>query len=816
MDHLTRDLRLALRSLRRQPGFTAVVVLTLALGIGVNVSMFQTVYGFVLHPLPFIDTGSEAQGLLVALGMRHDTMSVEAYDFSPPDAKDFRQQCRVCLSVAVHDGRTVVLAAGGGGTLEEGARRISAEAVSPELFAVLGARALYGRTLLPGEDEPGSPRVAVLSHRLWRQLGATDDMVSSDLLLDGRATEVVGVMPEGFHFPDRSDLWFPLEQRPEDARSQRWMDNVVARLAPGTSLAAARAEAAAISERLADAHPASNRGWSFTVVPYRERLVEGAERRILALLLGAVLFVLLIACVNVTNLLLAREGERRSSAAIRIALGSDRFSLIRQRMTENVILALAGGALGVLLSVWTLDYMEQADPQGWDAWLSFELGTETVVFTLGLTLLSALAFGLLPSLRAANPGLGRALGAGQRGAVGGEPYRVQRGLVIAQIGLALTLLVGASLMVRSISSLLRLDAGFDTSDMLTMRVQVSGERYEDPAERRQIFTRLLERLEAMPGVEAAAATSAIPLVEDGTAVPVSHPGQVLRDGERQIATYILQTPGLFELLGVQLLAGRHFTAAEAADPESRVAILNDELAAHLWGERDPIGDRIRLGYAEDAPWTTVIGVAPKIYYEEPGEETDQSRLQIHLPYARAPRQVMGVLVRTRVDPETLTAGVRRQIATLDPTLAVDSVYSMATLRGQVLWADRLIVEAFGSFSLLALVLSALGIYGVMAYAVGRSRREIGVRMALGADRASVRGLFLARGLWMVVPGVALGLLGAAAAGRLLGSTFYGVEAGDPLALAAALSFLVAAAAVGIAVPVRRATQVEPSIALRQE
>ena len=821
MDQLLRDLRLTFRALRRQPGFAAVVVLTLALGIGVNVTVLQTIYGLVLRPLPFIDTGSESEGLLVALGMRHDTMSVEAYDFSPLDVRDFTEQCRVCRSVAVYDRRAVTLAddeAGLDGTPGAGARRLSAQAVSPELFAVLDVQPFRGRALLPGDDAPGSPRVAVLSHRMWRQLGATEDLVGSDLLIDGRPTEVVGVMPAGFHFPARSDLWFPLERSFEDSRSQRWMDNVIARLEPGVSLETAQAETAAISVRLAEAYPESNLGWSFTAMPYRERLIQGSERRVLALLLGAVLFVLLIACVNVTNLLLARESERRHTAAIRIALGSDRLSLIRQRMTENVVLALGGGGLGVLLSAWALDYLKQADPRGWEAWLSFELGPETVAFTLLLTLASALAFGFLPSLRASNPGLGRALGEGRRGTVGGESHLVQRNLVVAQIALALTLLVGASLMVRSVTSLLRIDAGFDTAKMLTLRLQLSGERYDDPVERRVTFDRLLERLEALPGVESAAATSAIPLVEDGTAILLSYPGQVLRDGEDQLVTYILQTPGLFDLLDVPLLAGRGFTAAEAADPESRVAIINDELAAHAFGGRDPIGERIRLGYgdSDQEPWTTVIGVVPKIYYEEPGEETDQSRLQVHLPYARAPRTTMGVLMRTAVDPATLTTTLRQQLAAIDPSVAVDSVYTMDTLRGQVIWAERLIGELFGSFAFLALILSALGIYGVMAYAVTQARREIGVRMALGADRGDVRSLFLARGLWMVIPGVGLGLLGAAAAGRLLDNVLFGVEAVDPLAFAAALFLLISAAAIGIGLPVRRATRVEPAIALRQE
>ncbi len=821
MDQLAQDLRLTFRSLRRRPGFAAAVMLTLALGIGVNVTVLQTVYGLVLRPLPFVDTGSESEGHLVALGMRHDTMSVEAYDFSPLDVKDFAEQCRVCLSVAVYDHRTVALAAAGagdGGTLAEGARRISAQAVSPELFALLDVQPVRGRALLPGEDAPGSPRVAVLSHRLWRQLGAEDALVGGEMLIDGHPTEVAGVMPEGFHFPARSDLWFPLESSLEDSRSMRRMDNVVARLAPGVSLETARAEAAAISRRLAAAYPESNLGWSFTAMPYRERLVEGSERRVLALLLGAVLLVLLIACVNVTNLLLARENERRHTAAIRIALGSDRWSLIRRRMTENVVLAAGGGALGVLLSTWALDYLKQADPRGWEAWLSFELGAETVVFALVLTLLSALVCGILPALRASNPGLGRALGEDRRGTAGGGSQRMQRGLIVGQIALALTLLVGASLTVRSLSSLLRLDAGFDTADLLTMRVQLPGEFFGDPEERRLTFARLLEDLESLPGVSAAAATSAIPLVDDGTAILLSYPGQVLRDGEDQLVTYILQTPGLFDLLDVPLLAGRRFTAAEAADPESRVAIINDELAAHAFGGRDPIGERIRLGYGGDdeTPWTTVIGVVPKIYYEEPGEETDQSRLQVHLPYARAPRATMGVLVRTAVHPATLAPAVRRRLALSDPTVAVDSVYTMAAVRDQVLWAERLIGELFGSFALLALVLSALGIYGVMAYAVAQARREIGVRMALGADRGDVGGLFLARGLWMLIPGVVLGLLGAAATGQLLASVLYEVAAVDPAAFAAALLLLIAAASIGVALPVRRATQVEPAIALRQQ
>lgn len=815
MSVLMQDLRLAFRSVRRQPGFTAVVVLTLALGIGVNVSVFQTAYGFVLRPLPFIDTGSEASGLLVALGMAHDTASVEAFDFSMPDVADFAEQCTVCRSVAVFDRQTVVLGSGGEG-FGDGARRVAAQAVSPELFEVLDVEPLRGRTLAPGEDEPGAPRVAVLSHRLWQELGGADAFPGGELMIDGRPSEVVGVMPEGFHFPERSDLWFPLERRPEALRSQRWMDNVIARLEPGVGLERARAEAAAISRRLAEAHPESNLGWSFSVLPFRERLVGGDERRILALLAGAVGCVLLIACVNVTHLLLARESERRHASAIRMALGSDRLSLIRQRMTENLVLALAGGALGVLLSVWAIDYLAQADPEGTPAWLRLDLGVETLVFTVALTVVAALAFGLLPALRASGPDLGRTVGAGPRGTDGAEQQRLQQTLVVGQIALALTLLVAASLMAKSVGYLSRIDAGFDTANVLTLRTQIVGERYEDRALRLDLYNRLVERLEALPGVEAAAATSALPLVEDGTAIPFSYPGQVLRDGERQIASYVLQTPRLFDVLELPLLAGRRFTAAEAADPESRVVIVNEDLAELVWGRRDPIGERIRLGYDDDAPWSTVVGVVPKVYYEEPGEETDQSRFQIHLPYARVPWRVMGVILRIDVDPSSLVPTVRRELAAVDPAMAVDSVRTMETVRRQVIWGERLVGELFGSFAVLALVLSALGIYGVMAYSVARRRREIGVRMALGADRGGVARLFLGHGVVMVGAGVFLGLAGASAAGRLLAGILFEVEAGDPAAFGAALAVLLGAAAAGVALPARSAARVEPAIALRHE
>jgi predicted permease len=806
MDHLLHDLRLTFRSLRRQPGFTAVVVLTLALGIGVNTAVFTVARAMLLSPLPHV----EIEGLN-ALAMRHATQMVEAYDFSFPDVEDFTAQCSVCESVAAYDRRSVVLAD------DEGSQLIQGEAVSPGLFALLGAEPFLGRTLQEGEDERGHERVAVVSHGLWQRLGGEPGIVGRDVRLDGRASTVVGVMPHEFHFPERADVWFPLVRGEVEERSNRWIDNVAVRLKPGVSAEQAQAEATTIGERLARSFPDSNKDWAFAVLPFRERLIDAGTRRVLALLAGAVGFVLLIACVNITNLLLARESGRQRTLAIRMALGSDRAQIVRQLMTENVVLALGGGALGILLASWTVDFIARADPEGFPTWMRFEIGPEALVFTLVLSLATAVAFGLLPALRAARPDLARTVGESHRGATGvREQQRLQKTLVTAQIALALTLLVGAGLVVRSVMALTRIDAGFDTGRLLTFYTQLAGERYDDGAARHAWFESAVERLASLPGVVAVAATSAVPLVEDGTAVPLGYSGQVLRDGERMLASYVVSTPGLFDVLDVPLLAGRRFTVAEAADPESRVAIVNQELVARVWGGRDPVGDRIRLGYGEGASWFTVVGVAPKIYYEEPGEETDQSRFQVHLPYAVAPRREMAFLVRTAQDAGAVQADVRRTLAQLDATLPVYALRTMDVVRREVIWGERLQGELLGSFAVLALVLSALGIYGVMAFVVAQRLPEIGVRMALGADRRTIGRLFLRQGLALVAAGVALGLLGTAAVTRLLEGLLYGVRPGDAATLAAAVLVLVGAAALGVFVPARRASRVEPVVALRHQ
>ena len=821
MDRLLRDLRLALRSLRRQPGFTAVVAVTLALGIGVNLSILQVAYGILMRPLPLVDLGSEApdaeRGLLLALAMRHETQSVEAFDFSLPDIRDFREQCTVCEGVAAFDARTLVLAETDDGSpaAEGNARRVRGQAVSPELFRLLGAAAALGRTLDPELDQPGGPAVVVLSHGLWQQLGADPGLLGGELRLDGALATVVGIMPEGFHFPERSQLWIPLEHRPEAERADRWVDNVLVRLEPGVRLEQAEAGALAISKRLARSFPASNQLWAFTTMPFRQRLVSLEEQEVLGLLMAAVGLVLLIACVNVTNLLLARESSRRRAAAVHVALGSSRTALIRHRMTENLVLAALGGTAGLLVSAWLLDAIADADPNGWPTWVRFELGAETVLMSLGLTGVSALFFGLVPALRASRPDLGAAISGG-RGTVAGREQRMQQGLVVAQIALASTLLVGAGLVVERVRALAELDAGFETEPILALQVQLADERYTEPEARVAVFDRISEALSTLPGVQAAAATSALPLAEDGTAIPLDYPGRTLRDGERLLGTYILQTRDLFDVFELPLLAGRRFTPAELADPESRVVIVGEALARRIWGSESPLGQRIRLGYDEGAPWSTVIGVAPQVYYEEPGEESDQSRLQVHLPYGRIPWRSMELVLRASVEPATLGPQVRRRLAEIDPGMAVDSVFTMTEVRHRALWGERLQGQLFSTFALMALLLSAVGIYGVMAYVVVQRIPEIGVRMALGAERRHIGSLVVRRGTAMVGAGMLLGCLGAVLVYRLLGSALHGVGSASILPFLISFALLIAAAGVGVALPTRRALSVDPAATLRGE
>jgi putative ABC transport system permease protein len=802
------NLRLALRSLARQGGLTRVIVLTVALAAGANTAVFTLVQGILLSRLP----GVVDQERLVAVSMRHSAFGIDHGDLSIADYRDLAAQCTRCQGVGVFDQRNVVLQAG------EEPERISGAVVSANLFAVLGARPGRGRSFLPADGQPGAERVVLISHGLWqRRFGGDPTLLGRTVTVGGRPATVVGIMPAGFRFPETADLWLPLVPDPAEERSNRYLDGTVARLGPGVELATARAEVAAIGERLAAAHPDTNAGWSIDLAPLRQAVVDAGTRRAVLLMQGAVAFLLLIACANVANLLLAREASRRREVAVRLALGAGRWRVVGQLVAESLLLAVAGGGLGVLLARWSLDYVLGSNPEEMPYWNDFSIGWEVLAATLGLSLVAGLLFGTLPALRVSRSPLGTTLkeGGAQAGQ-GRRSQRLQRLLVAGEVALAVVLVFCAVLFVRTSLAVLRADGGFPTDHLLVARTFLGGERYATPKARIDFLAAAMERLGSVPGVSAVAFTGAVPTDDGGGETVVTAEAQALRPGEEQLVTYVPSTAGFFATLGVPLLAGREFTPAEEADPEADVAVLNRSLADRLWPGRDPLGRRFRLGDDDEFVWLRVVGVAGDLQYEEFGEETPQSRLQVHLPYAVAPWSNMALMLRTAGDPAAVAPAVRAAVAEADPTLALWDVRTMEEVRSYTTWGQRVLGEIFGYFGAVALLLGALGIYGVVALGVSQRRREFGVRMALGADPASLIRLVMAGGLGLTAAGLAGGLGGALGLGRLLRSLLYGVSPGDPAALAVVAAIMVAVALAATYLPARRASRVDPVAALKAE
>lgn len=807
MHPLLQDLRSALRSLVRRPGFSATIVLTLAFAIGANAAVYTVVSAMTLRPLPHVDDEN-----LVAIAMRHAVLDVVAYDFRIPDYLHLAESCRSCAGVGAFDGRSLVLTNG------DEPERVIGAAVSPGLFSLLGVPPLEGREFLDAEGVPGSDAVVILSHDLWqRRLGGDPTILGSTLSIDGADRVVVGVMPPGFRFPSVAEAWIPLALSAEDRESRaQWLDHLVARLQPDVTLATARAEARAVGETLAREHPDTNRGWTFELLPWREALVDDGTRHVLALLLGAVAFVLLIACANIANLLLVRESERRHELAVQLALGSGRGPLLRRLLIESLVLAAAGAGAGLLIASWVVDLVSATNPEGFDYWLDLSVDGRVAAFAAGLAVLATLLFGTLPALRALPRDLASELKAGRRGSPTPARQRLQRLLVVAETALAVMLLFGAFLLVESLTALDRLDPGFDTDRLLVLRTQLAGEAYGTGEARGAFAERSARIFSELPGVVSAAATGAVPLDEDGITATLLPAGA---DPERDNlpVTVIGSSASLFTTLGVELLQGRTFTPTEALDPESEpVAVVGRRLAERLWAG-DAIGQIVRFTSSpRPEVEVRVIGVVPDLYYEEPGEETDQSSFQVHLPYHRAARWGMKLLVRTEGPPEEVAPRLRRELQRLDATLPVAALEPLESVRHVHLWAERLQSGLLGAFAVVALVLAVLGVYGVMAFAVGQRRLELGVRMALGATGRSIRRLLLGEGLAIATVGLGLGLVGAFLLSGWLRSTLYGIEAGGLGALVAGAAVLLGAALLACWLPAQRASRTDPVSALRCE
>jgi putative ABC transport system permease protein len=806
MDTLLHDLRYSVRKLLKSPGFALVAVLTLALGIGANSAIFSVVHAVLLRPLPY-----EESDRLVRVYHLTDTGNRTV--MSPANFRDVRQHSRTLEELSFYFAGNPTLTGVGDPAQLRGAM------VGAHFFEVFRTKPLLGRTFLPEENEPGRTRVAVLGHAFWQQrFGSDAAVIGRTITLDGEPYEVVGVMPQEFGYPADRDVWTPLEYDApfmSDESRSAWYLSAIGRLKPGTTEEQAVREIAAIAERLEQVYSDTNTGLGITAVSLYEVMV-GDVRLALLVLLGAVGLVLLIACANVANLLLARAAARESELAVRAALGAGRGRLVRQLLTESVLLGLIGGALGLLLAVWGTGLLVALQPQGIPRLDDVRIDATVVGFTAGVALLSGIIFGLVPAVEVTRSGLVPSLREGGRGALSGRgSTRVRSTLVVAEMALAVVLLAGAGLLIKSFVRLQSVDPGFRPQGALSFSLSLPEAAYRDESVRSIFYERLLDRMEALPGVRTAAVVSDLPMSGGATFLTFEIEGrEPARPGDEPGAQILRATPDYFRTLAIPVLRGRAFTDEdrEGAPP---VVVLNQEAVRRLFPDQDPIGQRIRLGLGDDTAEVSreVVGVVGNVRQLGLDEEPQGV---VYVPQAQAPVGSMDVVLSTSVPPMSLAGVVKREVEALDPNLPVNDLQPLQEIVSESISEPRFYMLLLSIFAGVALSLAAIGIFGVMSYTVAQRTREIGIRMALGAHPRDVLRLVVGRSLALAGMGTALGLLAALAGARLLSGLLYGVGATDPLTFLAVAAILLGVAFVASYLPARAATRVDPNVALRYE
>ncbi len=800
------DIRHALRQLIKSPGFAVVAIVTLALGIGANTAIFSVVNAVLLRPLPFLRPEK-----LVSLWELNPQKGQEHQQVSAADFADWEKQTRTIESVAAYSNWNYNLTGG------EEARRLNSVLVSAKFFQTLGAQPEVGRTLLPADDVEGKDNVVVLSHAFWQsRFGASRAVVGQTALLNGKPHTIVGVMPAGFDFPDENvEIWRPLALAPAQMqeRDGKWL-KVIGRLQSGTSLEQARAELSTIARQLAQQYPASNEGWGVGLSPLRDELV-GDVRPLLFILLGAVGFIVLIACANLANLLLARASTRQKEMALRAALGASRGRLLRQFLVESGVLVAIGGGLGLLLAVWSRDLLLALAPGNVPRLESTTIDGSVLAFTLALSLLTALVCGLVPGWLASRADLNQALKDDGSSGVKSSGQALRKLLVIGELALGLILLVGAGLTIKSFVNLQRTHPGFNPKNLLTMAITLPAGRYAETSAQTAFFQKAIARIKTLPGVEAVSAVQDIPFRGNAMSFPVEIQGQpAVPLAQRPKAAYRLVTEEHFRTLRIPLLQGRLFNDRDTASAPP-VVIINRAMAQRVWPNENPIGRQVRFGEPKD-PVYSVVGVVGEIKHLGLGAEEGPA---IYQPFAQKRfdwLRWMTLVVRAKTNPANLNEAVRGKIRELDPDQPVYNVATMEQLLAQSVARPRFTTFVLGIFALLALNLALVGIYGVLAFSVAQRTREIGIRMAIGAQRGDILRLVMGQGLQLVVSGVALGLLGALALTRTMQSLLFGVSAIDPATFAATAVLLMAVALAACLVPARRATLVNPIQALRAE
>jgi putative ABC transport system permease protein len=803
-----QDLRYGLRTLRKHPGFTAVAVIALALGIGANTAIFSVVNTVLLRPLPY----KEPDRLVMV--WEDDTKS--GYPRDTPAAAnyiDWRDQNKVFEGMAALADQSFNLTGLGDPERLEGKR------ASANLFQLLGVEPLLGRGFLPEDDRPGGGRVAVLSHGLWqRRFGADPKVVGRSLELNGQSYEVVGVMPQGFQFlSPEYELWVPIGFTQQEAASRgRHYLQVVARLKPGVSFEQAQAEMSTIAARLQQQYPENNADLGAAVVPLHEQVV-GDIKPALLILLGAVGFVLLVACANVANLLLARAAARQKEIALRVALGASRARLVRQFLTESVLLAALGGVLGLLLALWGVSLLKAFIPDSISQVRAIAVDAKVLGFTLLVSLLTGLIFGLAPATQASNFNLNETLKEGGRDAsAGNKGKRIRSLLVVAEVAVSLVLLVGAGLLINSFLRLRAVEPGFKPGNLLTMSLVLPQQKYPDSARRAAFYDELIRRVEAVPGVKSAAIVNWIPLIRQGDSTSITIEGRPPAEpGKENMMVTRVVNPHYFQTMGVQLARGRAFDGSQDRADSPGAVIVSETAARRYWPGEEALGKRIAVGRVESPDdWLTVVGVVNDVKQFQLDAEP---RPQMYLSYTQAgffaPRYL---IVSTSVEPLSMASAVRGTVWSIDRDQPVSHVRTMEDVLSESIARQRFSMLLLGIFAGVALLLAAVGLYGVMSYTVAQRTREIGLRMALGAQRGDVLRLVVGQGLKLVLVGVALGLVAASMLTRLMSSLLFGVSPTDPATLAIISLVLVFVALLASYVPARRATKVDPLIALRYE
>jgi putative ABC transport system permease protein len=803
---IPQDVRYAVRSLWRSKGFATIAVLCLALGIGLNTTIFSIIDGVLLKPYPYHDPDR-----ILVLGTQNQRSDDDA-GLSFLDMRDWKEGSSSFATIAATQGRALTVSDGAG----DPERHLGAS-ISWDLFPLLGVSPVLGRGFTATDDQPHAGGVVILSDTLWNRRYQSDrSLLGRSILVNGKPHTVIGVMPPGFSFPENQRLWIPLA--PETLKTRRDARNLFAfgRLKPGITTARAIEDLNAIAARLEQQYPATNEGWRARVRTLRDAFLPEEVPRVLYLMMAGVTLVLFIACSNVANLLLARAAGRRREFAVRAAIGAGRSRIVRQLLTESVVLGLASVPLGIALAEVGTRLIASAMPVDQvPYYIQWRVDWRTLTYTLGVAVSTALMFGLFPALQVSRRDLHDGLKEGARGNIASRSL-LRSSLVIAQVALALVALVGALLFVRTFVNLDTVALGFDPKPLMTMRYYMTGEPYEPEGAKARRVEDIVRRVEGLAGVQAAFASNLIPISGGGGGGEVEIEGRPANPGERPRIAFTGVTPHFHTTLGVQLLRGRDFTDAEGWS-KAPVAIINEVMAKRHWPDGDPIGRRFRLVTAEPPEeWLTVIGVAPDLHLFGIDPADTQPPAWAFVPYAFQEMLSTGLTIRVVGDPSSIASAARAEIRASDPNIATYWVRTLEEVRRVSFWQYGLYGWIFGTIGVVGLLLASVGVYGVLSYSVSQRTQEIGVRVALGADRRHVLRLVVSQGLLLAGIGVGIGLALAASGTPLARTLLYNVSPFDPFTFTVVSAFLVGVALLASYVPARRATKVDPVVALRGE